>query len=653
MGAGSIARRLFVSDPALMTVPIRRILALSGWHPSWGHPRQSEFFGIWANAPSAGAAQRRATDSGADVLFLDDAFLRAVSDDPFAPLAGLLIDPQGVHYDPVRPSRLEHILATDPLDDAALLDRARSAIERLRDGHLSQTSGYDPSLAPPPPGYVLVVDQPRGHPAVAASQAGPDAFREMLAVARIEHPGAPIYIKTDAQAVGYAGIGYFGPEHKADGTELFDHSVSPWHLLEGAIAVYTVSSHFGFEAILAGHRPRVFGQPFYGGWGLTRDERPVPRRERRLTRAQLAAAALFLAPTWYDPYRDRLCEIEDVLAQFEAQARAARDGRQGYVALAIPKRDRRALRTHIGPLTFAGAPAEAISKVQTTGAALLVRAEDVTDMLDADTAKAHVPLHRLTAPLIDLPGALAIDDLGNPHDPNQESRLERLIMEASTFPSSRLRRAEDMMRKLEEAASEGPDLPEGRRILVPGEDAAGARLQLGATGGTESRLALLKATRAQNKDAVLIYVQDEAAGAPAIPLSQLDGFADAVIAGAIAPAALRYADEVWTLTSELGFRALLQGLPVTCLGAPFYAGWGLTTDRAPVPRRRMLARPSVAAIAHAALIALPRYRDPETGLPCSPEVVLDRLTGWSLRRPTARARAQDAFFAWLARRRAG
>ena len=39
-------------------------------------------------------------------------------------------------------------------------------------------------------------------------------------------------------------------------------AVSPWRLLEGAIAVYTVSSQMGFEAILAGHRPRVFGQPF-------------------------------------------------------------------------------------------------------------------------------------------------------------------------------------------------------------------------------------------------------------------------------------------------------------------------------------------------------------------------------------------------------
>ena len=35
------------------------------------------------------------------------------------------------------------------------------------------------------------------------------------------------------------------------------------------MAVYTVSSQLGFEAILHGHiRPQVFGQPFYAGWGL-------------------------------------------------------------------------------------------------------------------------------------------------------------------------------------------------------------------------------------------------------------------------------------------------------------------------------------------------------------------------------------------------
>jgi capsular polysaccharide export protein len=37
-----------------------------------------------------------------------------------------------------------------------------------------------------------------------------------------------------------------------------------------------VSSQLGFEAILAGHRPVTFGVPFYAGWGLTDDRRPVP-----------------------------------------------------------------------------------------------------------------------------------------------------------------------------------------------------------------------------------------------------------------------------------------------------------------------------------------------------------------------------------------
>ena len=83
----------------------------------------------------------------------------------------------------------------------------------------------------------------------------------------------------------------------------------------------------------------------------------------------------------------------------------------------------------------------------------------------------------------------------------------------------------------------------------------------------------------------------------------------------------------------LGFEALLRGKPVTTLGAPFYAGWGLTNDLGPVPARRRhapdghpLPRPSLTQLVHATLIAYPRYYDPVSRRPCPPEVVLDRLT---------------------------
>ena len=78
------------------------------------------------------------------------------------------------------------------------------------------------------------------------------------------------------------------------------------------------------------------------------------------------------------------------------------------------------------------------------------------------------------------------------------------------------------------------------------------------------------------------------------------------------------------MTSLLGFEALIRGIPVTCLGAPFYAGYGLTRDLGPVPDWR---RPAdLANLAHAALIAYPRYWDPVSRRPCPPEVALDRLT---------------------------
>src|SRR5690606_32647059 len=38
--------------------------------------------------------------------------------------------------------------------------------------------------------------------------------------------------------------------------------------------------------------------------------------------------------------------------------------------------------------------------------------------------------------------------------------------------------------------------------------------------------------------------------------------------------AFKTVDHVYTITSLSGFEALIRGIPVTCYGMPFYAGWG-------------------------------------------------------------------------------
>lgn len=89
------------------------------------------------------------------------------------------------------------------------------------------------------------------------------------------------------------------------------------------------------------------------------------------------------------------------------------------------------------------------------------------------------------------------------------------------------------------------------------------------------------------------------------------------------PDALEHADHIYTITSLAGFEALMRRKKVTTVGAPFYAGWGLTDDRQPLTRRgRTL---SVEALFAAAYILYPMYFDPGTGRASTFEETIDSL----------------------------
>lgn len=99
--------------------------------------------------------------------------------------------------------------------------------------------------------------------------------------------------------------------------------------------------------------------------------------------------------------------------------------------------------------------------------------------------------------------------------------------------------------------------------------------------------------------------------------------------------ALRTVDHVYTITSLVGFEALLRGIQVTVAGCPFYSGWGLTDDRQPSPRRgRNL---SIEALFAGAYLIYPLYFDPETGKQTSFEATVEGINRQlnSLKRPSA------------------
>jgi capsular polysaccharide export protein len=647
---GTVPRRLCALTAGFWREPrLRRMLALAGHELRFGLPGPGDGVLVWGASPRAWRGQRTAAARGAALVRAEDAFLRGVRPGRAGgrPL-GLILDPAGVHFDAAAPSRIETLLgAVDP-GDAALMARAAEGIARLRALDLSKYNLHDPGAPAPEPGYVLVVDQVRGDASVRGQEG---AFAAMLAAARAEHPGARIVVRAHPEAALGLRPGHFTPGDLRPG-ELWETSaVSPWRLIAGAAAVYAVSSQMGFEAVLAGQRPQVFGQPFYAGWGLTDDAAPPPRRGRRLTAEALFAVAMIEAPLWYDPCRDRLCDFEAAVDQLEAEVRAFRDDRRGHVAVGMRLWKRPRLQAFFGrekALVFRDTvPADP------GGRGLLVWGRAAAPAGALRVEDGFLRSRGLGAALVP-PLSLVADDLGLYYDPAGPSRLEALVA-AGPPPGGEARALRLAARIVAAGVTKYnlpggvPPLPEGHRVLVPGQVEDDASILLGA-GAVRTNLALLQAVRAARPGAVVIYKPHPDVEAGLRPgRVAAAGLADAVVAGAGAAALIAACDEVWTMTSLLGFEALLRGKPVTCLGVPFYAGWGLTTDLGAVPPRRLaLPRPGLAGLVHAALVAYPRYLDPVSGLPCPPEVAVERLaSGEGFRRgPGLRllARAQG----WLA-----
>lgn len=154
----------------------------------------------------------------------------------------------------------------------------------------------------------------------------------------------------------------------------------------------------------------------------------------------------------------------------------------------------------------------------------------------------------------------------------------------------------------------------GKRVLVIGQVEDDASIEFGCEQNISNN-DLVRLAAKENPGAQIIYKPhpDVLAGHRDMQSNPEDVASLALILRdklALAQA-LESVDHVYTITSLAGFEALLRGIKVTTMGAPFYAGWGLTDDRQVTPRRqRKLALRELFAGAY---LLYPRYFDPSSG----------------------------------------
>lgn len=286
---------------------------------------------VWAAREEPGLASAAAAQ-GAPLLRIEDGFLRSVGlGSNHVGGASLVVDGQGIYFDPRSPSRLEQLLQSGEFD-AALLQRAARLREFLvRHGLSKYNVGVHAvaELGGAGRRRLLVPGQVEDDASVRLGSPEVRGNLELLRRVREAEPDALIIYKPHPDIEAGTRAGRIDDAQALRYADRIVREVSAAALFPQVEAVHTMTSLLGFEALLRGLPVVCWGQPFYAGWGLTQDRCPLARRTRRLELDQLVAAALILYPLYADLEARRACEVEDLAARLAAQAPARIEGERG------------------------------------------------------------------------------------------------------------------------------------------------------------------------------------------------------------------------------------------------------------------------------------------------------------------------------------
>ena len=220
------------------------------------------------------------------------------------------------------------------------------------------------------------------------------------------------------------------------------------------------------------------------------------------------------------------------------------------------------------------------------------------------------------------PLSIVSDSRGIYFDPTHESDLEFLLSNHD-FDEKILEESKEMIalvKKLkiskynsqDDIPVEFTNTPAQKIILIPGQVDDDMSVKYGAPG--MSNLSLIQKVKAKRENEYLVYKPhpDVLSGNRIGELDEIEvlKYVDQIVTNVDIDTMINLSDEVHTMTSLVGFDALVRNKKVFTYGIPFYAGWGLTEDEKTSTRRtRKLTLQELAA---AVYILYPMYLNPYT-----------------------------------------
>lgn len=620
----------------------------------------------WGTKPNTQPAITFSIKNDLDYICLEDGFISYLGH----PLEdskrlSLIKDDIGIYYDATRASRLENLLgqfnnnASMPFLNQGEEARAKQLISKITSNGISK---YNHSRKALPQELqqlgndaILLVDQTAGDQSIEKGLASTESFQQMLQSAIAAHPNKPIIIKTHPDVLisgKNTKKGHFNASKLPAGVTLLTEDCLIPELMAKVSDVYVVTSQLGFEALLYGKQVHCFGMPFYAGWGLTHDKLVCERRTAKLTLPQLVYSSLIQYPTYLNPETQQICQVEQIVdwlaLQLDGQG-IKRTSVDICYAFGFSLWKRAFVKQFIGRLADNVVFINDAKKLEvllthpSVKCSVLLWGRGKADWanelkMSADVWFMEDGFLRSVGLGADLrrPSSLVIDRQGMYYDSSESSDIIDLLntIDLTSEQSDRAVAIADVIQsqsitkynvgcsqsREELIASLQADAQGREIIVVPGQFENDLSIAF-SLGSIKKNIDLLAKVRDDYPQAFIVFKEhpDVYSGVRpgALGKESAKQYADLYLSDINMASLLVCADRVCTLTSLTGFEALLRHKKVTVYGSPFYAGWGLTTDKIELPgRKRTL---SLSELIYGSMVQYSRYVDWSTGFLTGPE----------------------------------
>lgn len=605
-------------------------------------PSKNAIFYGWGRKPSGQQAVELASKFKGKFKLLEDGFIRSVGlGVEGARLLSVVEDDIGIYYDATQPSQLEHILATNEFD-TKLLCEARWCIDFIISNHICKYNNAPDITTAQVQKYelqnnsnILIIAQTHGDASLEYGLANQFSTLDMINAAINENPNSNILLKIHPDVLSGKKKSDIDIANLPSQIKIISENINPISLLKHITKVYTKTSAMGFEALMCWCECVCFGVPFYAGWGLSDDRAQIPsRRNKKLSLEQLFAGAYLLYAKYIDPYSGAPTTLKRVLPQINILKNIKlNECKKTKFLFGFSIWKRKFMFPFLGKnlnfiSTFSKNPLrQALNLGLNKDSAIYIWGKKEYPQVQKWCDENGVQIIRVEDGFIrsiglgsDLtrPYSLVFDDAGIYFDTTAPSRLEN-ILNYHKFSPYEIKSAKKLREilinsKISKYNDDKDDIithkNDKKIALVIGQVEDDASVRIGADG--MKNIELLRLARQNSPHAHIIYKPhpDVVSGnrIGAVKTTEALKYCDEVLEGVSMPTLLDIADEIHTMTSTSGLEAILRKKRVICYGRPFWAGWGLSDDKKPQPRRyRSLSSDELIAGAY---LLYPRYIHP-------------------------------------------